>query len=105
VTDIFDDRTKEADEYSKVAADRKKTKDEYRTLFFSDAGKNVLLDLLQFTGVIRPVYCKGDPEESARNEGRREVGLMLLDVLDIRGYKDLLKLEQRGVELTKMGEI
>jgi len=105
VSDILDGKKRESDEYSKVAADRKKTKDEYRTLFFSDAGKNVLLDLLQFTGVIRPVYCKGDPEESARNEGRREVGLMLLDVLDVRGYRDLLELENRGVELTKMGEI
>ena len=105
MSDILDGKKRESDEYSKVAADRKKTKDEYRTLFFSDAGKNVLLDLLQFTGVIRPVYCKGDPEESARNEGRREVGLMLLDVLDVRGYRDLLELENRGVELTKMGEI
>jgi hypothetical protein len=93
------------DDFTAEAAKRKKVKDDYRAVFFSDEGKAVLLDLLQYTGVIRPVYCKGDPEQSAFNEGGRAVGLMLLDVLDIRGYKDIMDLERRGIELTKMGEI
>ena len=93
------------DDFSKVAAERKKVKDEYRKVLLSGEGKNVLLDLLQFCHVLTPVYSKGDPEQSAFNEGQRSVGLMLLDVLDVRGYKDLIELEQRGIDLLKLGDV
>lgn len=92
------------DEYSKYASERKKIKDDYRKVFLDVDGKRVLLDLLQYCGVLRPVHVKGDIEESARNEGRREVGLMLLDILDVRGYRELLELEKEGINLVKMGE-
>jgi hypothetical protein len=93
------------DDFAQEASRQKKLKDEYRSLFLSDAGRMVLLDLLQYTGVIRPTYCKGDPEGSAFSAGRQDVGLMLLDILDMRGYQRLIEMEKYGIDLIKMGEM
>ena len=95
----------EDNEFLKTARGLKTTKDDYRKVFIgSPEGKRVLLDLLQFCGVIRPVYVPGDLEATATNEGVRTVALTILDQLDMRGYKQILEMEKQGINLLEMGE-
>lgn len=90
---------------SKEAAEERKFKNLYRSAFLgSEEGKKVLLDILQSCGVVRPVWVKSDPEQSAYNEGMRTVALGILDKLDVRGYQDIMNLEKEGIDLLKMGE-
>ena len=79
-------------------------KDDYRKVFGSKEGCRVLTDLLQFTGVLRPVVTPGDPFDTAFNAGRQSVGFLLLDVIDKRGYEAIIELEKYGVKLTEIGD-
>ena len=92
-------------DFIKTAREMKTIKADYRKVFLgSDEGKRVLLDLLQFCGVIRQVYVPGDIEATAENEGMRTVSLTILDQLDMRGYKQILEMEKEGINLLKMGD-
>jgi len=81
-------------------------KDDYRRLFLgSDIGKRVLTDLLQYCGVLRPIVQIGNSDETIYNAGKQSVGLLLMDILDTRGYEAIMELEKAGAELTKIGEV
>lgn len=96
---------KESDVIQQQANEERQAKNDYRGVFLgSDAGKRVLLDILQAGSVLRPVYVKGDIERSAYNEGMRAIALEILDKLDVRGYQDIIDLESEGVNLLKLGE-
>lgn len=52
---------------------------DYRRVFLENGdGLRVLNDLLDACGVYRPTYVRGDSHDTARREGKREMGLMLL---------------------------
>lgn len=69
-----------------------------RTFLATKHGRRVLDDLMLFTGVL--AECP-----TAKDEGRRLVGLQILARLDKRSLKGLLELEQEyGLELTQIGE-
>lgn len=53
-------------------------RDYRRVLLSSGDGLRVLNDVLDACGVYRPTYVRGDSHETARREGRREIGLLLL---------------------------
>jgi len=87
------------------AAAQRALKDDYRKVFFGDnEGRRVLKDLLQYTGVLRPIFDIDNEKQNAYNAGQQSVGLLLIDVLDKQGYDAIIELEQLGAELTKLGE-
>ncbi|MCR4295389.1 MAG: hypothetical protein NUW21_07625, partial [Elusimicrobia bacterium] len=52
---------------------------DFRDVFFgTDAGKRVLYEILSFTRMFQPVAVKGDPHETYRRDGERNVGLKIL---------------------------
>lgn len=62
-------------------------------------GKRVLKDILAFTGVLELSYGANvnDPLEVTFNEGRRAVGLKILEALDKKTYMGLKELEESDV--------
>ena len=56
----------------------------YRVAFTSpDGKKHILPDLLEFTGVLSPALANPDPMIQARAQGRRDVGLHILENLTL----------------------
>lgn len=53
----------------------------YRSLFSSPDGRVVLQDLLRNVGVLSVAHAPGDPCETAFQDGRRSVGLELMQRL------------------------
>lgn len=53
-------------------------RDYRRVLLATPEGRRVLNDVLEACGVYRPSHVRGDTHETARREGRREIGLMIL---------------------------
>ena len=54
---------------------------DYRTAFGGQAGRRVLLDLIARTGVMQTTHTPGDPLATAFAEGRRRIGLEILQML------------------------
>jgi len=74
----------------------RRLKEDYRRTFLASShGQRVLKDLLDFCGVF-------DGHHDLRAEGRRDVGLTLLNALDKRSYQGLLDLQQYGLGLTDL---
>ena len=65
----------------------------YQVFADTDAGKIVLNDLLEFTGIERDPYCEGDPHGTSRLVGAQRVGRRILDFMgtDLRQYMILEK--------------
>ncbi len=94
-----------ADEVFKEASMKRDLKDDYRLVFLkSKEGRRVLTDLLQFCGVLRQVWEPDNEKQNAFNAGQQSVGLLLMDILDKRGYDAIIELEELGAELSKIGE-
>lgn len=54
----------------------------YTTTFNTDQGKEVLKDLAKVCNAYGASYVTGDPMETARNEGRREVYNYIMKILE-----------------------
>jgi hypothetical protein len=97
--------TDQGQQFLAQARIQREIKDDYRTVFLgTPEGKRVLTDLLQHCGVLRPVYIRGCPESSAQQHGKQSIGLLLMDILDRRGYEGIEVLEREGLKLTQIGE-
>lgn len=63
---------------------------DYRQLFSTDAGKRVLADLIENTGIFKTSFIPGKQNEMTFfREGQRDIGLMILDKLQIRDMEEL----------------
>lgn len=61
----------------------KVSKDDFRFVFSSEEGKRVLSHICRECGVLRPSFVPGEAlENTAFNEGMRNVALMILTALD-----------------------
>ncbi len=59
------------------------SKDDFRFVFSSEEGKRVLSHICRECGVLRPSFVPGEAlENTAFNEGMRNVALMILTALD-----------------------
>lgn len=59
------------------------SKDDFKFVFSSEEGKRVLSHLCRECGVLRPSFVPGEAlENTAFNEGMRNVALMILTALD-----------------------
>lgn len=61
---------------------------DYKTVFETESGKQVLYDLAKMTGAYSQSYVTGDSLETARNEGKREVYNYIIRLLE--GQHDAL---------------
>lgn len=68
----------------------------YQGVFKTLDGRLMLVDLLSSCGVLTGSHVPGDPYETAWHEGRRSVGLELMERLRI-GPEGLLELSQARV--------
>jgi hypothetical protein len=60
----------------------------YRRAFTSPLGKqHILPDILEFTGVLKPAPANPDPIVQARWQGRRDVGLHILENLTLQPHE------------------
>tara|TARA_R110000803_G_scaffold202235_1_gene267285 strand:+ start:221 stop:463 length:243 start_codon:yes stop_codon:yes gene_type:complete len=58
-------------------------KEDFKTVFSSEQGKRVLSHICRECGVLRPSFVPGEAlENTAFNEGMRNVALMILTALD-----------------------
>ena len=61
----------------------KVSKDDFKFIFSSEEGKRVLSHICRECGVLRPSFVPGEAlENTAFNEGMRNVALMILTALD-----------------------
>lgn len=67
-----------------MMSDIKKTSSRFKQVFGSPEGKEVLKHLLNFCGVLRASYVPRDALCTARNEGRREVGLEIIKFIHMK---------------------
>jgi hypothetical protein len=59
------------------------SKDDFRFVFSSEEGKRVLSHICRECGVLRPSFVPGEAlENTAFNDGMRNVALMILTALD-----------------------
>jgi len=94
-----------AQEVVMEASIQRDLKDDYRKVFVgSKEGRRVLTDLLQHCGVLRQVIDLDSQVQTAFNAGQQSVGLLLMDLVDKRGYDAIIEMEKLGAELTKIGE-
>lgn len=84
------------DEKTKIA----QMQNDYQKVFLrTAAGRRVLKDLLAETGIFEISYVGGSDtiSHTAFNEGRRSIGLKLLEALDRKSYAGLKELETGDV--------
>lgn len=63
---------------------------DYRQLFSTESGKRVLTDLIENTGVFKTSFIPGKQiEMTFFRDGQRDIGLMVLDKLQIRDMDEL----------------
>ena len=71
-----------------VLVDLKSRSRAFRAAFCSPDGKrHILPDLLEFTGVLAPAPVNSDPVVQARAQGRRDVGLHILENLTLEPHE------------------
>jgi len=56
----------------------------YKRVFETDDGKKVLNDLIKKSCFLMSTHVPGDPYSSANNEGKREIVLYILKVLETK---------------------
>lgn len=68
----------------------------YRDVFTTPQGQIVLKHLITVCGVLTPTYVRGDSHETAHNEGRRDVVVGILRMLntDPDALSNMLELEE-----------
>jgi hypothetical protein len=70
---------------------------DYKKIFESHGGKNVLWDLMKFTGFLGPSHVIGDSHTTAFNDGQKATVLHILKTLKYDQEK-LQKQIDRGIE-------
>lgn len=94
-----------AQEVLREARIQRDLRDDYRKVFCkTKEGRRVLTDLLQYCGVLRNVVDLDNEKQTIYNAGKQDVGLLLMDLVDTRGYDAIMEMEKLGAELTKIGE-
>jgi len=74
----------------------KQMREDYQKVFMRTAeGRRVLADLLAFTGIFELSFTGNS--QTFFKEGKRAVGLKLLEALDAKTFSGLKALEQAGV--------
>lgn len=74
-------------------------KKQYRDVFLSPQGKEVLKDLLKFCHYNSPTFVPGDPHTSAYNEGMRRVILRIISICGM-SEKIILELQENDYDRT-----
>ena len=84
----------------------KRRKEDYETIFASDAGQRVLADLMSQFHMGRSSHMAGDSHETAFREGERHVVLHILDMTGKRSTPEWLndKLDQGEIEYSVIQE-
>lgn len=77
---------------------RKQAEGDLRAVVATPAGRRVIANLIDAQGVGLPVVVIGQPELTARNEGRRLVAIALRDAVKRLARADWLRLEQERLE-------
>lgn len=75
-------REQRGDTAEAAALRQKQLRLDYRTVFASEAGGRVLADILARAGVMQSSYTIGDSHETAFREGRRRLGLELIEMIN-----------------------
>lgn len=66
----------------------------YRKLFLSnDLGKEILKDIVQFSGLMSSPHRRGSTEDTFIKIGEANVGRMVMDMLKMKSFDGLLELE------------
>jgi len=71
-------------------------RDYRRVLLGTQEGRRVLNDILEACGVYRPSHVRGETHETARREGRREIGLMILHRMNFEPAERPAQAEREG---------
>lgn len=68
----------------------------YRDTFSTPQGQLVLKHLITTCGVLQPTYVRGDSHDTAHNEGRRDVAVGILRMLntDPEALADMMEMEE-----------
>ncbi len=90
----------------KQANGHKRRREDYETVFSSEAGRRVLADLMATFHMGRSSHVPGDSTETAFREGERHVVLHVLDMLANRGDAEWIneKLDQGEIEYSVIQE-
>ena len=63
---------------------------DYQQLFSTESGKRVLTDLIETTGIFKTSFIPGKQiEMTFFRDGQRDIGLMILDKLQIQDMEEL----------------
>ena len=63
---------------------------DYRQIFGTESGKRVLADLIETTGIFKTSFLPGKQiEMTFFRDGQRDIGLMVLDKLQVRDMEEL----------------
>lgn len=66
---------------ARLAGERAALADDYRHVFASESGQRVLADLLRRAGVMQTSH-DGNPMQTAYAEGKRRIGLELIEMIN-----------------------
>lgn len=94
-----------ADDNRQESERKKNLKNDYRAVFMGAStrsqGLRVLRDVLQATGVFMP--CVGhDDRQTNFLLGKRDAGLNIMELLDVRGYDGLREMERHNLGISDM---
>ena len=67
-----------------------------KTFLRTKSGRRVLKDILAKTGVFELSFSSDSDRVTSMNEGKREIGLTILEALDKKTYEGLRELEEQG---------
>jgi hypothetical protein len=89
-----------------LAENSNKKRDDYQTVFSSEAGNRVLADLMSTFHIGSSSHVSGDSHETSFREGERHVILHIMHKISKRSDPTWLndKLDQGSVEYTNMKE-
>ena len=78
---------------------------DYRSVFRTEEGQRVLYDLMKQGHVIKPTYVIENQQESNLNEGKRELVLYILHVLETDPVKLINSIKQGKINDSRYEEI
>ena len=80
------------DQQKDLAREKASLVQDYLTVFESDEGKKVLLDLMDKGYILKPTASVGGERDANLNEGKRELVLYIMDMVtyDVKDIMDLI---------------
>jgi len=94
-----------ADEKRQDSERKRALKNDYRAVFMGSStraqGLRVLQDILQMTGVFMPCMG-GDDRQTNFLLGKRDAGLNIMELLDVRGYDGLREMERHNLGISEL---